>query len=68
MMKRTGRVRWRSQHRLFGREELVLQVEWAGREPVNYGIDIGMEDRCYWRDASSEDMSGELLRGVGVLE
>ena len=61
MMQLTGKTRWRSQRRFFGREELVLQVEWAGTEVRWNGYYADSEDASYWRDARSEDIAGLRL-------
>jgi hypothetical protein len=54
-MRMTGNLRWRSQRR-WGREELVLQVEWDGTEIIWNGYFADSETRHYWSDAKSEDM------------
>jgi hypothetical protein len=64
-MHATGRVRWRSKRSVWGRELLVLQMEWTGTVPEHWGSFITMEDRTEWRDAKSEDVSSAALIMVG---
>jgi hypothetical protein len=54
--KPTGRTRHRSQRR-WGREELVLQIEWRGIHTYSIGGFIDSEWIDFWRDATSADMT-----------
>jgi len=61
--KLTGRTRYRTQRRLFGRETLVLQVEEYGltHEYAGGAVDCRWVNR--WRDATTADLK-PALRGV----
>lgn len=53
----TGRRRHRSQRRLFGREELVLQIEWRGLHTYCIGGYVDSDWIKFWRDATSADLT-----------
>lgn len=52
---RTGRSRYRSQHR-WGKEQLVLQVEVSGMVTELLGPHPDTETKTWWRDADSTDL------------
>jgi hypothetical protein len=53
----TGRRRHRSQRRLFGREELVLQVEFKAKHIYPLGPSVEIDRVKFWRDAKSSDLT-----------
>ena len=58
-MKLTGKTRLRSTRSLFGKEKLILQVEYTHKFYAHYRDDNGT-DITKWRDAKTEDFEYEL--------
>lgn len=56
---KTGKIRYRTQSRWFGKELVVLQMEWeiTDREVFN----TQLPDQKEWRDATVEDLTEEIL-------
>lgn len=64
---KTGKIRYRTQSRWFGKELVVLQMEWLFTGVVHHDNCGGMidswnaPDHKEWRDATVEDLTEEIL-------
>ena len=52
----SGNKRYRVERRLFGRDLVVLQLEWEGTQTYSDGGGIQIEPVTVWRDARPEDI------------
>ena len=64
---KTGKIRYRTQSRLFGKELVVLQMEWLFTNREHWSNCGGMVE-CEslpnlkeWKDATVEDLTEEIL-------
>lgn len=65
-MKLTGRKRYRSVRTLFGKEYLVLQLEYVIMRTTMYGPMPDFNEVCCWRDATTADLTTEGTGEVNV--